>query len=295
MQHADIARVRRFNRAVTTEIGALDESFLGRGRPLGEARVLCRIGDEGCDVAAIRSDLGLDSGLTSRLLRSLEAQGLITVTRASNDARRRIARPTAKGRAEIVVYNAISDDRAGQVLMRQSRRDRGSFLAAMDRIACVLNRDRIEVADADPECADARACLLSYYSDLDEAFEEGFEVETSLDPDPTALRPPVGAFLLARSDGLAIGCCALKGQGASVGEIKRMWVAPMARGLGVARQLLEAAEDRARTLGLTRLRLDTNRALKAAIALYRQTGWREVDPFNDERYAHHWFEKTLDT
>jgi len=56
---------------------------------------------------------------------------------------------------------------------------------------------------------------------------------------------------------------------------------------------MATAETRARALGMTRLRLDTNRALTAAIAMYRKTGWREIAAFNDEPYAHHWFEKDL--
>ena len=92
-----VLRLRRFQRAVTTETGALDGSFLGRGRPLGAARVLNAIGRGRQDVAAIRADLELDSGLLSRLLRRLEAEGLIAMTADPGDARRRRARlPTRR-------------------------------------------------------------------------------------------------------------------------------------------------------------------------------------------------------
>jgi len=89
-----ISRVRRFNRAVTSEVGALDTSFLGRGRPLGAARVLNAIGHGRSDVAEIRDYLGLDSGLMSRLLRALEDEGLIETTAHADDARRRARRVT---------------------------------------------------------------------------------------------------------------------------------------------------------------------------------------------------------
>lgn len=293
MDPTDIARVRRFNRAVTTETGALDSSFLGRGRPLGEARVLCRIGAEGCDVATIRADLGLDSGLASRLLRSLEGQGLVETRPDPADARRRIARPTKAGRAEIAAYDALSDGRAEDVLARQSDRTRAELLAAMDRIACVLNRDRITIADEDPETSDARACLRAYYDALSASFGVTFDPATSLDPDRSALRPPLGTFLVARADGMPVGCCALKGDGSGTGEIKRLWVHDAARGLRLAHRIMETAEARARSLGMTRLRLDTNKTLKAAIALYRTTGWHEIPAFNTEPYAHHWFEKNM--
>ena len=72
-----------------------------------------------------------------------------------------------------------------------------------------------------------------------------------------------------------------------------MWVAPAARGTGLGRRLLADLEARARDHGCTRVRLDTNRTLTEAIALYRTSGYREVAAFNDEPYAHHWFEKTL--
>lgn len=293
MDRTAIQRVRHFNRAVTTEVGALDGSFLGRGRPLGEARVLCRIGPEGADVADIRADLRLDSGLMSRLLRSLEAQGLLEVTPHSTDRRRRIARPTAAGRAEIAAYDRLSDARASRLLARQSPRTRTALLAAMDRIACALGADSIAIETSDPTSPDARHCLEGYYADLRRLFDIGFDVNASLDPEPDSLRPPNGAFLVARLDGLPLGCCALKGTGGTMGEIKRLWTAPEARGLGLALRLMDAAETRARALGMTTLRLDTNKALGAAIALYRAHGWQEIAAFNAEPYAHHWFEKEL--
>jgi ribosomal protein S18 acetylase RimI-like enzyme len=86
----------------------------------------------------------------------------------------------------------------------------------------------------------------------------------------------------------------LKGQGGVEGEIKRLWVAPAARGLGLARRLMEAAEQAARELGIAVLRLDTNSALPEAAALYRRTGWREIERFNDDPYPDLFFEKRLD-
>ncbi|MFN6056755.1 MAG: MarR family winged helix-turn-helix transcriptional regulator, partial [Paracoccaceae bacterium] len=95
-----IARLRRFNRVVTREIGALDLSYLGRGRPLSTARVLHMIRPEGTDIAVIRQTLRFDSGLLSRLLRALEKEGLVVVKPDPTDRRRRIAHLTAAGTAE---------------------------------------------------------------------------------------------------------------------------------------------------------------------------------------------------
>ena len=74
-----IEQVRRFNRTVTQRIGVLDDPFLARDRPLGQARLLWEIGPEGSDVKRLRARLDLDSGYLSRLLRSLESDKLISV------------------------------------------------------------------------------------------------------------------------------------------------------------------------------------------------------------------------
>ncbi|HXN78903.1 MAG TPA: MarR family transcriptional regulator, partial [Candidatus Dormibacteraeota bacterium] len=87
MDRAAIVQVRRFNRIVTQRVGALNEHFLSRDRPLGEARVLWEIGPEGRDLRSLRADLELDSGYLSRMLRSLEAAGLITVGPKESDRR----------------------------------------------------------------------------------------------------------------------------------------------------------------------------------------------------------------
>jgi L-amino acid N-acyltransferase YncA len=72
-----------------------------------------------------------------------------------------------------------------------------------------------------------------------------------------------------------------------------MWVAPSTRGLGLGRRLLTELERLARDHGARMIRLETHRSLSEAIALYRSAGYHEVPPFNDEPYAHHWFEKRL--
>jgi ribosomal protein S18 acetylase RimI-like enzyme len=72
-----------------------------------------------------------------------------------------------------------------------------------------------------------------------------------------------------------------------------MWVAESARGLGIGRRLLAELEGRALRSGAVTARLETNRSLVEAIAMYRSAGYVEVPAFNDEPFAHHWFEKRL--
>jgi len=291
MAYDPVSRVRRFNRAVTTEVGALDTSFLGRGRPLGAARVLNAIGQGQSDVAAIRDYLGLDSGLMSRLLRSLEEEGLIDTISNPQDARRRVARLTETGRSEFQAYEALSNTQAKAFLSRHSQPE--ELLRAMDIVASSLRRDHIVLEEKDPRHQDARYCLNEYYAELAHRFEKGFDVSLSRDPDAKDMIRPRGIFLVAMSDGLPIGCAGLKGSGGEVGEVKRLWVAPSARGLRLAKRLMTEIEIAARELSIKILRLDTNRALPEAQQLYRRTGWNEIDRFNDDPYPDTFFEKRL--
>src|SRR5690606_14512163 len=102
------------------------------------------------------------------------------------------------------------------------------------------------------------------------------------------------SFLVARLDGKPVGCGGVKKLEPGVGEIKRMWIAPEVRGIGLSRLLLTAIEEEARKLGVATIRLDTNRTLAEARALYAKTGYREIARYNDNPYADHWFQKTLD-
>src|SRR4030081_932854 len=112
MSEAMVNRVRRFNRTVTERVGALSDRFLGLERPLGEARLLWEIGPGGREVRLLRSRLGLDSGYLSRLLRSLETSGLVTVAASESDRRLRVARLTAAGLAERATLDERSDELA---------------------------------------------------------------------------------------------------------------------------------------------------------------------------------------
>jgi DNA-binding MarR family transcriptional regulator/ribosomal protein S18 acetylase RimI-like enzyme len=286
-----VSRVRRFNRVVTSEVGALDTSFLGRGRPLGAARVLNAIGHGRVDVAELRDYLGLDSGLMSRLLRSLEDEGLIKIAPHPDDARRRIAKLTRAGCREFSAYEAICNSQAEALLARHGRPE--ELLAAMDMIASAFGCSRISIEEMDPRGEEARYCLGQYYGELSRRFKGGFEVALSRDPDATDMKSPRGAFFVAMSNGLPLGCVGLKGNGSELAEIKRLWVAPSARGLGVGLRLTDSAENAARNMSVQILRLDTNSVLGEALQLYSSTGWTEIERFNDDPYPDLFFEKHL--
>jgi ribosomal protein S18 acetylase RimI-like enzyme len=107
------------------------------------------------------------------------------------------------------------------------------------------------------------------------------------------MTPPAGLFLVAYRHGDAVGCGGVKHHPGAPSEIKRMWVAENARGLGVARRLLADLEADAIHAGAPAARIETSATLFEAITLYRSTGYVEVEPFNAEPFADHWFEKPL--
>jgi DNA-binding MarR family transcriptional regulator/GNAT superfamily N-acetyltransferase len=293
MDDDQIQQVRRFNRLVTQRVGALDESYLQRGRPLGEARLIFETGRQGADLRRLRARLGLDSGYLSRLLRSLEEQHLVAVQKQAGDGRMRRVTLTRKGRAELAKYDGLSDRLAASMLAPLDDRHRERLVDAMAEVEWLLSASAIEVGVESPDSADARWCLNEYFRDLAQRFDTGFDPARSNPAADEDLTPPAGYFLVARIDGAIAGCGALKRIDTGIAEIKRMWTAPGMRGRGVARRLLQTLESIARESGVGTLRLETNRALTEAQALYRQQGYVEVPAFNAEPYAHHWFEKRL--
>ena len=155
------------------------------------------------------------------------------------------------------------------------------------------SESEVEFAEVSPTAPDANFCLSRYFAELGERFRDGFDVANSLTPTLDEFAPPLGTFLVIRQDGEPVGCGGFKRDPSGAAYIKRMWISPAARGLGLGRRLLQELEQRARALDYRIIRLETEQALTEAQQLYRSSGYREVPPFNDEIYAHHWFEKSL--
>src|SRR3569623_1437604 len=128
MEAPRVATVRRFSRVVTQRLGALNDEYLARPRPLGAARVLYEIGEAGADARTIRSRLGLDSGYLSRLLRGLEDEHLITVELDADDRRVRGVRRSEAGRAERAELDRRSDELARTLLDHLDESQRGHLI-----------------------------------------------------------------------------------------------------------------------------------------------------------------------
>jgi DNA-binding MarR family transcriptional regulator/GNAT superfamily N-acetyltransferase len=293
MDQAMIEQVRRFNRAVTQRVGALDDAFLSRDRPLGQARLLWEVGPEGSDVRRLRARLDLDSGYLSRLLRSLESDELISVEPSDADGRVRTARLTGRGRAERAELDRLSDDAAAALLEPLSTRQRDRLLTAMAEVELLLTASSVRIGVCDPRKPEARRAVQAYLAELAQRFEEGFDPDRGISATDEEVSLPAGLFLLATLHAEPVGCGVLKFGQDALAHIKRMWVAPSVRGLGLGRRLLGELEAQAAAHGVRTVRLETHHALSEAFSLYRTAGYREVARFNDEPYAHHWFEKTI--
>nr|BCB14682.1 MarR-family transcriptional regulator [Streptomyces spiroverticillatus] len=199
----------------------------------------------------------------------------------------------AAGTLRRATLDARSDELAGSLLKPLNTAQRARLVAAMAEADRLLTAATVTLDDVDPDHPDAQRCLRSYYTELRERFESGFDPARSRLPDAGDLRPPRGLFLVARLHGDAVGCAGLKLPPGAPPEIKRMWVAPRTRRLGLGRRFLTELEARAARHGCEVLRLDTNKALTDAISLYHSCGYQEIPAFNDEPYAHHWFEKRI--
>jgi DNA-binding MarR family transcriptional regulator len=293
MPNDPIPAVRSFYRALTLRVGVFTDRFLGRERPLANSRLLFEIGKAGADIRELRARLDLDSGYLSRLLRSVERDGLVEVAPLESDLRSRRARLTAAGRKELKQLDRLGDRFAEETLEPLSEAERARLVMAMSEVEKLLNLSFTRISVEDPDSPDAKWCLGQYFAELGDRFEGGFNAGRSIPAGAGDLKPPRGAFLVARLDGRPVGCGAVKATESGVGSIKRMWVSREVRGAGVGRRLLLALEKEAAGLGMALLRLETNRSLHEAQALYRRNGYREVVAFNDDPYADHWFEKRI--
>ena len=186
-----------------------------------------------------------------------------------------------------------SDDVALSFLEPLSASQRERLVGAMDTVQRLLTAALVDIRAVDPTHPDARRSVASYFAELDRRSDSGFDPAAGISAEPHELRPPAGLLLVAYLRAEPVGCGAVKHHDDAPSEIKRMWVADHARGLGIGRRLLAEPRPRRRAAGRRSARLETNRALTEAIAMYRSADYVEVPAFNDEPFAHHWFEKRL--
>jgi DNA-binding MarR family transcriptional regulator len=282
--------VRDFNRFYASRLGMLTDRYLGRDRPLSEARLIFEIGDR-VDVRELRRRLGLDSGYLSRLLRSLAAQDLVRVSVHPDDSRARVVALTDAGVRELAEINARSRAGISELMTQLTVDEQKQLLDAQRQIRRLLRLAGVTVDRVADDADVARWCLAAYAAELAIRFPEGYQ--RSALAKPGELDGEDGALLVAREDDRAIGCVGWHRLGSATAEIRHLWVSEPARGLGLGRRLLREVEGDAATRGITTLRLGTHRVLTEAIALYRAGGYREIPTYDDSPYNQLAFEKQL--
>ena len=155
------------------------------------------------------------------------------------------------------------------------------------------NVESIRLATVDAGSDGAQWAMSQYFAELDERFPRGFDPGDALAEAVALMNPPNGVFLVALQGDAVVGCGGVQYLDDTTAEIKRMWVGPDARGAGLGKRLLARLEELARVSGRTRVVLDTNGVLLPAIAMYRSSGYIDIDRYNDNPYAEHWFAKDL--
>jgi len=287
--------VRRFNRTYTQRIGALDDSFLGLGLPLGLARLVFEIGvsPRGTTARDLRARLGLDSGHLARQLRSLEERRLVEVSPDPTDRRRRLVTLTRRGQALRRRLDDRSEELASRLVAPLTARQRARLTEALGTADLLVRAATVDLVEVDPRSATARAAVGQYLAEIDARFPGGFDVAAAQaadrdDPDRHEVR-----FVVATSDGQPVACGGVRTLEAGVGEIKRMWVHADWRGAGLGARLLRHLEGVSAEMGHRVVRLDTNGTLVEAVAMYERSGYRRIERYNDNPYAEAFFEKPL--
>lgn len=289
-----VTALRQFNRTFTTRLGVLDESFLGTGRPLAVSRLLFEIGLGPVTVHELRRRLDADSGYVSRMLRRLEDDELIELTDDPADGRRRVATLTRAGTDAWNDLDQRSDDIARKLLDPLTSGQRGELSDALTRAQRLLRVASISLREVAPDGDAAMSAMRAYVDELDRRFPERFDIGTGFDPPELAeMASPTGTFVVVEEDGEALGCGGLRRLDDDTAEVKRMWLHPSLRGLGVGRRILGHLESAAAELGYSTVMLDTHATLETAAAMYASAGYERVDRYNDNPYGQLFFRKEL--
>ena len=233
-----------------------------------------------------------DSGHLSRLLRQLEAEGLVEVHPDPGDARRRIAQLTTAGEMAWQDLDDRSDVRARQLVDPLTERQRLRLTEALETAERITRAATVDLQVVDPRQKGRRspsAPTSTSSKESQRAISALADSEAPMD----AMAAPYGVFLLASGDGEPVACGGVQRIDDTTGEIKRMWVHPDWRGLGLGGRMLRRLEQETVRLGYERARLETNGTLAEAIEMYVAAGYSTIERYTESPYAERWFEKLL--
>lgn len=280
MDQRTIEAVRRFSRFYTQRIGVLQEGLLGSDLSLTEGRVLYELGTRSSPTARdLCSDLGLDPGYLSRILKRFEARGLLKRTASKADARRSQLRLTASGKALFSDINSKSHEEIAALLEHATAADRRALVAAMAQVektlsgapatgeivlrphrpgdmGWVIHRHAVIYADEYGWDGTFEALVARVAADFIDHFKPGREY-----------------CWIAERSGEILGSAFVVEQSTDIAKLRLVYVEQAARGAGLGRRLLDAAMTFARNAGYKRMTLWTNDVLVPARRLYETAGF----------------------
>ena len=284
---AQVSAVRAFNRFYTKRIGALNEGLLESPFSLTEMRVLYELAHREAPTAGeIASDLGLDAGYLSRILRSFAASGLLARAPSAEDGRRHRSDADGKGPEDLRSLRPPLDrGRRGHARRARAPRSGGRLLEAMKTVERLLSPRDEATSPASLVLRAPRAGDLGWIVHRHGAlyaaeygWGEKFEavVARVIADYLEAHDPERERCWIAESGGDIVGSVLLVRKSERIAKLRLLLVEPSARGLGIGRRLVEACIAFAGSHGYSRIVLWTNARLHAARAIYEKTGFRLV-------------------
>jgi DNA-binding MarR family transcriptional regulator/GNAT superfamily N-acetyltransferase len=277
--------VRQFNRFYTRQIGLLRHGLVGTSFSLTEGRLLYEIGRRGTATAVeLATDLSIDPGYLSRLLRGFTTSGLVISTRSAADRRQSILALTDHGRETFATLDRRSQDEIGVLLDRLGEDEQRCLLAAMVTIQRLLAPATVPAA-ADavvlrPHRSDDLSWILARHAAI-YGREYGWGIQFTVlvagiiaefRPDPAR----EGCWI-ADLDGAPAGSVMLVDAGDGVAKLRLLIVESHARGRGIGHRLVEHCIRFARNAGYRKITLWTQSVLTSARRIYEGAGFVRVE------------------
>lgn len=291
-----VAAVRRFNRFYTRQLGLLRSRLFESRFSLSEARVLYEVAHRpGCTASDIVAELDIDHGYLSRMLTRFAADGLISKTRASDDARQTLLSLTAKGRKVFAPLNRRSDTIVETMLKDVSVPERKRVVAAMNDIESIVGRK--DARDADRPAYTLRTHRTGDMGWVVERHGTLYGAEYSWDTRIEALTAEIVATFLknfdparercwiAEIDGEPVGSVFLVKENDDVARLRLLIVDPKARGLGIGKRLVDECVTFARQAGYSKITLWTHAVLVSARRIYKGAGFRVVEEWVHDEFG----------
>jgi DNA-binding MarR family transcriptional regulator len=285
-----IAAAREFSRFYTAKLGMTRSSVYRTRFSLAEARVLYELGAGVDAVAALKRRTAMDGGQLSRLLKRLEAEGLIERLPSPTDGRKQLVKLTGDGEDAYAALDETSREEVGALLDQAA--DPAAAIAAMEQLTRALGTKRYAVTIRGPEPGDfgwlveRHGVLYAREYGWDASFER-LVAQIAAEFDPAKDRA-----WIAEADGSRAGAVLCVHHAETTAKLRTLLVEPSARGLGLGTRLVEEVIKHARARGYETLTLWTNDVLHAARRVYEKTGFQLQSEAPHHAFGHDLVEQT---